>query len=41
MTAHHGGCGVQNVDDGVEFYLSLPKHPSESPSNEESKEEFT
>lgn len=25
MTAHHGGCGVRNVADGVEFYLSLPK----------------
>ncbi|HBI64201.1 MAG TPA: hypothetical protein DDX51_03685 [Clostridiales bacterium] len=26
MTAHHGGCGVRNVEDGVEFYLSLPKN---------------
>lgn len=25
MTAHQGGCGVRNVDNGVEFYLSLPK----------------
>ncbi len=25
MTAHHGGCGVRNVEGGVEFYLSLPK----------------
>ena len=31
---------VQNVNDGVEFYLSLPKHPSESPSTEESKEDL-
>lgn len=25
MTVHQGGCGVRNVEDGVEFYLSLPK----------------
>ncbi|MDO4174667.1 MAG: HAMP domain-containing sensor histidine kinase [Eubacteriales bacterium] len=25
MRAHHGGCGVRNVEGGVEFYLSLPK----------------
>lgn len=25
MNAHHGGCGVNNTDNGVEFYLSLPK----------------
>lgn len=25
MNAHHGGCGVRNVEDGVEFYLTLPK----------------
>lgn len=25
MNAHNGGCGVRNVDGGVEFYLSLPK----------------
>ena len=38
MTAHHGGCGVQNVEDGVEFYLSLPKHP---PEQSKSKEELS
>ncbi len=27
MTAHHGGCGVHNTEDGVEFYLTLPKQP--------------
>ncbi len=27
MHAHHGGCGVTNTEDGVEFYLTLPKHP--------------
>ena len=25
LTAHAGGCGVRNTEDGVEFYLSLPK----------------
>lgn len=25
MNAHHGGCGVRNTEDGVEFYLTLPK----------------
>ena len=25
MTAHGGGCGVRNTENGVEFYLSLPK----------------
>lgn len=25
LTAHAGGCGVCNTEDGVEFYLSLPK----------------
>lgn len=25
LTAHGGGCGVRNTQDGVEFYLSLPK----------------
>jgi signal transduction histidine kinase len=30
MIAHHGGCGVNNVEDGVEFYLSLPKDVPES-----------
>lgn len=25
MRAHDGGCGVRNVGDGVEFYLSLPR----------------
>lgn len=32
MTAHHGGCGVHNVEDGVEFYLSLPKDVPEPDS---------
>ena len=26
MNAHHGGCGVVNTEDGVEFYLTLPKN---------------
>ena len=25
MAAHQGGCGVRNVENGVEFYLTLPK----------------
>lgn len=29
MNAHHGGCGVRNVEDGVEFYLTLPKQTEE------------
>lgn len=29
MTAHGGGCGVRNVENGVAFYLSLPKQPPE------------
>lgn len=29
VNAHHGGCGVTNTEDGVEFYISLPKHPVE------------
>lgn len=28
MRAHDGGCGVRNVEDGVEFYLSLPRTES-------------
>ena len=28
MTAHQGGCGVRNIENGVEFYLSLPKSVS-------------
>lgn len=27
MHAHNGGCGVRNVEQGVAFYLTLPKHP--------------
>ena len=27
MHAHNGGCGVRNVERGVAFYLTLPKHP--------------
>ncbi len=26
MHAHNGGCGVRNVEQGVAFYLTLPKH---------------
>ncbi|MGN1030805.1 MAG: sensor histidine kinase [Butyricicoccaceae bacterium] len=33
MNAHQGGCGVRNVEDGVEFYFTLPKH-AERPSGE-------
>ena len=28
MNAHRGGCGVRNVEDGVEFYFTLPKNPT-------------
>lgn len=32
MRAHDGGCGVRNVEDGVEFYLSLPRtEPQQQP----------
>ncbi len=34
MTAHGGGCGVRNVEGGVEFYLSLPKKPPENVQKE-------
>lgn len=34
MTAHQGGCGVRNVEDGVEFYLTLPKQQPEGTEEE-------
>ena len=30
MDAHHGGCGVRNVEDGVEFYITLPKETTQN-----------